>query len=62
MTDQRPGYEEGVREIGRRAASNGKPITLIDASTIFDAHDKGLWREGWREWKRSNAGIAVVRP
>lgn len=59
----RLGYREGLREIGRRAAENGLPIGHIDRPSAypFGDSDKALWREGWRERRRTALGLKVVR-
>ena len=60
--EPRPGHNEGMREIGRRAAANGLPIEHIDNSNrdLWTADDRWRWRAGWRQQKRRMVGLRVV--
>lgn len=51
----RHGYDEAMREIGRRAAENGLKFAHIDGNNIFDGRSRDLWREGWRQQKSMEA-------
>jgi len=47
----RPGYDEGIKEIGRRAALNGLSLAYVDTKLSeldLSERDKKLWRDGWR--------------
>ena len=60
--EPRPGHNEGMREIGRRAAANGLPIEHIDRpSDLLTATDRWHWRAGWRETKRKQIGLTLVK-
>lgn len=61
MPEPRHGYDNAMRTIGRRAAENGAPITLIDdGGPDLTDRDRKLWREGWRQQKRQSIGLSVV--
>lgn len=60
MSEPRPGYYDGIREMGRRAAENGAPITRIDENDMLGQRDRELWRDGWRRQKRQAIGLSVV--
>lgn len=60
--EPRPGHNEGMREMGRRAASNSLPIEHIDQPCdMFTASDRWHWKAGWRQEKRKQIGLHVVR-
>lgn len=55
-----PGHGDSVRQMGRRAAANGSPVTLIDDYELFDAEDRQNWRAGWTEKTRELRGLSLV--
>jgi hypothetical protein len=54
MNEPRPGYSDGIREMGKRAAANGAPITSIDDNDLMDRRDRELWLQGWRQFYESH--------